>query len=90
MSEVPGTDWSETVDVTAALEHAPFQATRRMCKGEVKHTFTHFHLRLTVFRADELKEVYGTMAGAWWSPANSLEEEALPTVMRKALALALD
>lgn len=90
MSEVPGTDWSETFDVSAALEHAPFPATWRMCAGEVKHTFTHFHLRLTVFRADELKEVYGTMAGAWWSPANSLEEEALPTVMRKALSLALD
>jgi len=90
MSEVPGTDWSETFVISNALEHAPFSAEWTKRTGEVKHTFTHFHLRLTVFRADTPQDVLGQVDGAWWSEATSLDEEALPTVMRKVLAVALD
>lgn len=90
MTEVPGTDWSETFDPESALGHAPFPSDWKMKPTEVKHTFTHFHLRLTVFRADAHHAVLSKVEGAWWSPALSLEEEALPTVMRKVLAAALN
>ncbi|WP_434053262.1 MAG: A/G-specific adenine glycosylase [Roseibium sp.] len=89
MTEVPGTDWSETFDVATALEAAPFQDTWQVCTGDVRHTFTHFHLRLQVFKADTTTSAAESVDGAWWSPADALAEEALPTVMRKVLAVAL-
>ncbi|MEL7526177.1 MAG: A/G-specific adenine glycosylase [Pseudomonadota bacterium] len=89
MTEVPGTDWSETFDSADALDFAPFKDDWQLCAGEVKHTFTHFHLRLQVFRANTTKDAVKGTSGAWWSPSNRLEDEALPTVMRKVLAVAL-
>ncbi|MEM8702060.1 MAG: A/G-specific adenine glycosylase [Pseudomonadota bacterium] len=89
MTEVPGTEWSETFDGSNALTFAPFKDEWQVCAGEVKHTFTHFHLRLQVFRANTSKDAVKAVDGAWWSPANQLEDEALPTVMRKVLAVAL-
>ena len=55
----------------------------------VEHTFTHFHLRLVVLRADVAA---GTPApeGHWWSPSDEIAGEALPTVFRKAIAAAHD
>lgn len=87
MTEVPGTLWSEGFDADAALDEAPFAADWQRTSGEVKHTFTHFHLRLTVYRAD-LTSV-SPLEGSWWSAQRELDEEALPTVMRKVLAQAL-
>nr|WP_319386095.1 A/G-specific adenine glycosylase [uncultured Roseibium sp.] len=89
MTEVPGTDWSETFDHSSAVEAAPFQDAWQVCSGEVRHTFTHFHLRLQVFRADTVINAAERVEGAWWSPPGMLAEEALPTVMRKVLAVAL-
>lgn len=89
MTEVPGTDWSETFDVSKAIGAAPFLDDWKVCTGEVKHTFTHFHLRLQVLRANTSRDAADSLDGAWWSPQNRLEDEALPTVMRKVLALAL-
>ncbi|PVB63043.1 A/G-specific adenine glycosylase [Labrenzia sp. 011] len=90
MTEVPGTHWSEDFDRSAAAQDAPFPAPWTQKTGEVKHTFTHFHLRLTIFRAD--LEATGTpgLEDAWWSAPDRIEGEALPTVMRKALAAALE
>ncbi|MCK7610775.1 A/G-specific adenine glycosylase [Roseibium sediminicola] len=90
MTEVPGSDWSEDFDTEAALEHAPFPADWRKRMNEVKHTFTHFHLRLAVYRADLAAESLNASARDWWSTPDMLSEEALPTVMRKALTAALD
>jgi len=90
MTEVPGSDWSEGFEPQSALDHAPFQADWHKRKGEVKHTFTHFHLKLTVYRADLPAGQAVVSERDWWSSPETLDEEALPTVMRKALAAALD
>ncbi|KZM51542.1 A/G-specific adenine glycosylase [Labrenzia sp. OB1] len=89
MTEVPGTDWSETFDREDAATGAPFTAGWLRRTAEVKHTFTHFHLRLDVFRADLEASGAPLLQGAWWSKPDTLDGEALPTVMRKVLALAL-
>ncbi|WP_204273990.1 NUDIX domain-containing protein, partial [Stenotrophomonas maltophilia] len=59
--------------------------------GLVRHTFTHFHLELTIARATaatgRLAET--AMPGAVWCPIDQLTERALPTVMRKVIAHAV-
>ncbi|WP_299811152.1 A/G-specific adenine glycosylase [uncultured Roseibium sp.] len=89
MTEVPGTVWSEVFDREDAATGAPFPAAWTRRTAEVKHTFTHFHLRLDVFRADLEESGAPVLKDAWWSEPETLDGEALPTVMRKVLALAL-
>ncbi|MBN9669153.1 A/G-specific adenine glycosylase [Roseibium aggregatum] len=90
MTEVPGTNWSEDFDADTALAGVPFPAPWQPRPAQVTHTFTHFHLRLTVFRAAVSAPTEAALDGAWWSSPETLEGEALPTVMRKVLAAALD
>ncbi|MES0809584.1 A/G-specific adenine glycosylase [Roseibium sp. SCPC15] len=90
MTEVPGSEWSETFDPSQALDHAPFSASWRKQSVEVKHTFTHFHLKLTIYISDLPASTVPTLENSWWSAPDTLQDEALPTVMRKALAAALD
>lgn len=88
MSEVPGTVWSETFDIDRIEGLAPLSVKWHQRTDVVKHTFTHFHLLLTVLQAD----VPGAQAipdGCWWSTPDDLDGEALPTVMRKAVAVGL-
>ncbi|MEO9530254.1 A/G-specific adenine glycosylase [Roseibium sp.] len=87
MTEVPGTEWAADFAGEAALDLAPFPADWTRRPGEVKHTFTHFHLRLAVYRAD--LTLARPPEGGWWSARTELRDEALPTVMRKVLAMAL-
>ncbi len=89
MTEVPGSDWAHDFDMKAALRSAPMKAKWRKLAGEVTHVFTHFPLALTVYVAEVPR---GTTAptGARWAKRAGLAEEALPTVMRKVLAHALD
>ena len=90
MTEVPGTDWSETFDPSGALSDAPFEASWQRTPADVSHTFTHFHLKLAVFRADLARAHSHGLEGTWWSAPEALDTEALPTVMRKVLKAALD
>ncbi|MHA7774187.1 A/G-specific adenine glycosylase [Roseibium sp. M-1] len=90
MTEVPGTVWTEGFASEEALSGAPFAGIWQCRPVEVKHTFTHFHLRLAVYRADLDRTKVPSVAGSWWSAPETLESEALPTVMRKVLAAALD
>lgn len=84
MAEVPGSEWAVDFDAAAALTQAPVAAKWHKRSGSVGHTFTHFHLEVTVFTAElgagDLPE------GWWWSTLDALEGEALPTVMRKVIA----
>jgi A/G-specific adenine glycosylase len=80
MLGLPGTAWTETPPPTAP----PFAAAWRDSGGEVRHTFTHFHLRLRVETATALAGAPGT-----FHPPHDSRAAALPTVMRKALALGL-
>ncbi len=63
--------------------------TWRKLAGQVDHVFTHFPLALTVYIAQVPR---GTPApkGARWAKVATLADEALPNVMRKVLAHALD
>ena len=54
--------------------------------GEVRHTFTHFHLILRVLVAP----VTGPAARGHWLPRTAFRPADLPTVMRKAWDLARD
>ena len=94
MSEVPTTNWTSNRDGGTGIAHAPFAAEWIAC-GTVIHVFTHFELRLSVYRADvERADVgaRGTAARAddgWWVPVVKLDGEALPSVMKKAISAAI-
>jgi A/G-specific adenine glycosylase len=83
MTELPGTDWrAEPWTPAAALACAPMAAAWQPA-GTVRHGFTHFELHLTVYAAT----VERIAAAGFLRPATALGEEALPSVMRKCVAL---
>ena len=83
MLELPGTGWREALWTEAeALALAPQEAAwRRM--GVATHGFTHFELEMAVYAA-RVMEV--TAAGLLHAGA-SLDEVALPTAMRRCVAV---
>lgn len=86
MAGVPTTAWTVRADGETGIDAAPFPA-RWQAASEIVHVFTHFELRLSVFHAT----VAGASppAGSWWSLPSALSGEALPSVMKKAIAAAL-
>lgn len=72
----PGSDWSD-----APIETPPFEANWQPFPGEVRHTFTHFHLILTIrtaeLPADVMPENLTILDKHSFRPGD------LPTVMRK-------
>ena len=92
MTEVPGSGWAHDFDVADALASAPrFRAKPKWRKlpGVVTHVFTHFPLKLVVYIA-QIARATPAPKGARWVKLAELPGEALPTVMRKVLAHALD
>ena len=83
MMEVPGSAWSE-----ASEEIPPFDAKWKKRTGLVEHTFTHFHLEVTVWVARDVERVV-LDDNYRWVPSGEVDTEALPTVMRKILAWGL-
>ncbi|WP_117190698.1 A/G-specific adenine glycosylase [Rhizobium terrae] len=84
MTEVPTTAWTSRLDGGLTVDHAPLPADWEAC-GTVTHVFTHFELRLSVFRAKVEKAV----TDGWWEPVANLGTQALPTVMKKAITQAI-
>ena len=84
MSEVPTTAWNARQDGETGPDAAPFDAPWTPA-GTVRHVFTHFELHLVIYRA-ETGEASGD---GWWSTPDEIEGEALPTVMKKAIAAAI-
>jgi len=80
----PGTAWdrSDWNDRPAP----PLAADWHPLSGEIRHTFTHFHLRLTIHRAEVAADA--TPDRGHFVPAPELAPRTLPTLMRKAWALA--
>lgn len=76
MTETPGSDWTDAQSAVAF----PFIGDWRNM-GEVNHTFTHFHLTLTVWSitADS------PLDEGWWADETRLDSEALPSLFRKVL-----
>jgi A/G-specific adenine glycosylase len=85
MTEVPTTDWTARQDGGETAAHAPFPAQWADC-GTVTHVFTHFELRLSVFRTRSDVEQVET---GWWEPVSNLPAQALPTVMKKVITQAI-
>lgn len=85
MMEPPTSDWSARVDGETGTAAAPFQAAWRAA-GEVRHTFTHFHLELLVHAGRVAGDKAGD--GKWVARAN-LAGAGLPTVMKKVVEAAL-
>ncbi|RJF77728.1 A/G-specific adenine glycosylase [Rhodopseudomonas palustris] len=92
MTEVPNSEWLAGHSDGEARAQAPQLAgiTRWHRKaGVVTHVFTHFPLELVVYTAQAPS---GTRApaGMRWVRIATLADEALPNLMRKVLAHALD
>ena len=88
MMEIPSTEWREEGWTDEAAEiSAPVAADWRPLTGIVRHTFTHFHLELSLQAAIVEK---GSIACGVWCLPERLGEHALPTVMKKIVAHALN
>jgi A/G-specific adenine glycosylase len=84
MAELPGTDWRATPWGTdEALALAPMPAAWRQA-GHVRHGFTHFALTIGLFAA----RVERVDAEGFLHPVQELHAAALPSVMRKCVAMA--
>ena len=77
----PGSDWSDDPEETP-----PIKADWHDPGGEVRHTFTHFHLRLAM-RVSRVANTTIPTNGMFLEPSLFSPGE-LPTVMRKAYDLA--
>jgi A/G-specific adenine glycosylase len=91
MDEVPSSDWREGELMLAdALRQAPVPANWKLLAGGVRHTFTHFHLELTIAHAIATTAGLARLApGSAWCTLDRMTERALPTVMRKVIAHAV-
>jgi A/G-specific adenine glycosylase len=88
MTEVPGSDWLAGQDDKAALKQAPaLKSGARWHRkvGVVTHVFTHFPLELVVYTAS-VPARSRAPDGMRWVPVATLQDEALPNVMRKVIA----
>jgi A/G-specific adenine glycosylase len=95
MMETPSSPWTERGEsAKAALCHAPLEAPWREVAGLVAHTFTHFHLELSVYFAEVPAEAKLAAAAhpefCRWVHVRDLHGAALPSLMRKVLAHALE
>ncbi|MDW4498320.1 A/G-specific adenine glycosylase [Sulfitobacter sp. D35] len=81
----PGSPWVTEADAATSLE-PPVAADWTPVAGEVRHTFTHFHLRLSLMRADVPMDAQ-PLRGSF-RDATEFRPSDLPTVMRKAFDLA--
>lgn len=78
----PGSEW---VEGETPSHEPPIRAEWKTLNGEARHTFTHFHLRLTVKTA--LVPMDRTPKRGEFVEEQSFTSKDLPTVMRKAFDL---
>jgi A/G-specific adenine glycosylase len=95
MTELPTTEWTPEFDPARAIDEAPRlflegndTAAWRQLPGRVTHVFTHFPLELVVYAASVTARTPAP-PGMRFLTSDALEKAALPTVMRKVLALAM-
>jgi A/G-specific adenine glycosylase len=89
MTEVPTTQWSSDFNPGAAEADAPLKAKWRKLPGTVTHVFTHFPLELAVYAAQLPRSTHAA-SGTRWTPLATVHTEALPNLMRKVIAHALE
>jgi A/G-specific adenine glycosylase len=86
MTEVPTSGWTARLDGETSAAAAPFPAGWEAC-GTVTHVFTHFELRLSIYRVAIASRIQAD--NSWWEPVTNLVFQALPTVMKKAITTAI-
>jgi A/G-specific adenine glycosylase len=79
MMEVPGTEWLDRRP-TAPLADAPLKLDWQKLDASVRHTFTHFHLELQIYRG--AVGLGDPKLGTWITP-DRFGEVAVPTLYRK-------
>ncbi|MEM9027768.1 MAG: A/G-specific adenine glycosylase [Pseudomonadota bacterium] len=95
MIEVPSTEWLDGVGDSRgdALQVAPIKADWWRVPDIVTHTFTHFRLELGVYRAVVARNapltIWADGSRCRWVHRRDLEQQALPSVMKKVVAHAL-
>jgi A/G-specific adenine glycosylase len=82
MIGLPTTEWAPDFDPETALLKPPLPGTWRRLDGLVRHTFTHFHLELTVFA---VKVRLGDPKHGLWKAPEQFHELAIPTLFAKAI-----
>lgn len=81
MMEIPSSAWKTGAmpDLAIARAEAPVKARWTMLPGTVRHVFSHFELEVAVACAT-IADGQGI-----WVPVTKLDDEALPSVMKKIL-----
>ena len=88
MAEVPGSNWEEGNPAKLSqncIEFAPISGKWEKITKPVQHTFTHFHLKISVWHLLVDNNVRAPK-GHWWSEPNAIVNEPLPTLMRKIIS----
>ena len=87
MTELPGTAWRpEPWSEAEAQAEAPVRAAWRRL-GSVLHVFTHFALTLDVYAGSVETVPASVLAQGFLRAPDAMADEALPSLMRKCLAL---
>ena len=82
MMGLPGTKWSSEPSTTP-LTQAPLPRNWEKLDRQVKHVFTHFELRLDIYRAETVDKTSGE-----WANTLDLSNFAIPTAFKKCLRAA--
>ena len=87
MMEIPTTTWGPKLPDKVL---APIDAKWTKSKTPVEHTFTHFHLQLSVWKTTTANSSLPDDDDYRWVHKEDLVHEALPSLMRKVAAMALN
>lgn len=89
MMEVPCSDWVAKggADMDALAMQSPTRSKWKPLAGTVEHTFTHFHLELSVHLG--VKKTGWEKVEGVWVALDDLGRQALPSLMRKVVDHAL-
>jgi A/G-specific adenine glycosylase len=87
MMEIPSTSWEAKLPRKVT---APFESKWIRLKIPVEHTFTHFHLQLSVWKTSTADSAFPGSDDYRWVHKNELVHEALPSLMRKVASMALE
>lgn len=86
MSEFPGSEWQVGNWPVDAISAAPLKTRWKKLNLQVEHVFTHFALRLDVY-AGEANAGVTAPDGMRFVHEDGLADEALPSLMRKVIAV---
>jgi len=87
MMEIPSTPWETRLPREFV---APLEADWSKLKFPVEHTFTHFRLQLSVWKTTTAEQSLPNGSGYRWVHKDKLVHEALPSLMRKVIVMALE